>query len=228
MNRCILLAGVSIGLPLLVAGLRLPTHGQPVPQPTDRRFIRDSQPSVKSSVPSRPSALIEPIVLPSPDPTAYPAASDRSPVSGGPRVHAHPHGHQMCASGCALSHHPTQQLTSYRFTELIRGLRADEQRCSSLDELLYYGPQTLRRLSLSVAGLRPEDRTLLQHELAKSQVQVRMRLMSEAGVQLAELPEQIVPLDIRYEYRLITNGLPPVEVSGTIKRVGRYDLWSRF
>lgn len=165
---------------------------------------------------SRLSALVQPIRL---------QALDESPSH---LAHAHPHGTKICASGCALSNHPTRQLTTERYAGLLADLQVATRREPALDELLYYGPQTAAELATGRDGLSAIDRMLLRSELQRDHVLVEMNLTTVDGDVLANLPPQLVPLDLRHEYELLTDQLPPLEVSGTVKRVGRYDLWTRF
>ncbi|GAB5441532.1 MAG: hypothetical protein Fues2KO_18810 [Fuerstiella sp.] len=162
------------------------------------------------------SALVQPIKL---------QAVDESPRH---LAHAHPHGTKICASGCALSNHPTRMLTAERYAALLADLQVAARREPAFDELLYYGPQTAAKLATGRDGLSASDRTLLRSEIQRDHVLVEMKLTTEDGDVLANLPPQLVPLDLRHEYELHTDRLPPLEVSGTVKRVGRYDLWTRF
>lgn len=165
---------------------------------------------------SRLSALVQPVRL---------QALDESPSH---LAHAHPHGTKICASGCALSNHPTRRLTTERYAALLADLQVAKRRVPAIDELLYYGPQTAAKLATGRDGLSAFDRTLLHSELQRDHVLVEMKLTTDDGDVLANLPPQLVPLDLRHEYELQTDRLPPLEVSGTVKRVGRYDLWTRF
>jgi hypothetical protein len=146
-------------------------------------------------------------------------------------AHPHPHGDQVCASGCALSRHPTARLTSQRFDELVGILIDDPDDVAAIDELLYFGPQTRARLSRAdtenVARLSPTVTAMLQKELRFNQATVMIRLVSKSGEVLANLPEQTVRLDVRHEFDLQEHGIPELVASGTVKRVGRYQLWSR-
>jgi hypothetical protein len=147
------------------------------------------------------------------------------------RAEAHPHGDRVCASGCALSRHPTKRLTDQRFEELMQRLVRHPADEGVHDELLYYGPQTKVRMladNSRAANHIPEIiRARLLRELKRTHVTVALRLTSESGVILAELPEQLIPLDLRHEFDLQEDGIPPLLASGTIKRVGSDRLWSR-
>ena len=140
----------------------------------------------------------------------------------------HPHGDQICASGCTLTRHPTKLLTPARFDTLIEQLADSETHDDAVDRLLYYGPQTQRRLNtLNKTRIRNADLELLTEELSHAQCSISIRLRAEDGRELADLPPQIVPFDLRHEYQLTVNGIPSLAASGTVKRVGRYEFWSR-
>lgn len=149
------------------------------------------------------------------------------------RAHAHPHGDKICASGCALSHHPTQMLLKSKFLGLVSQLSDADgssvaSRQKAIDSLLYYGPQTKERLRLtSGLGITAADRSLLDRELKRDFVYVEFRLTSRAGRVLASLPRTKVPFDIRHEFDLDEHGLPTLIASGTVKRVGQHHLWAR-
>lgn len=144
------------------------------------------------------------------------------------RAHAHPHGKKVCASGCALSNHPTPLLLQAEFRKLVSQLSNQPERQQAIDSLLFYGPQTRQRLRLT-SGLQISDgdRQLLDAELKHERVRVEFRLTSESGENLAELSSTSVPLDIRHEFDLEESGIPQLLASGTVKRVGQHHLWAR-
>ena len=144
------------------------------------------------------------------------------------RAHAHPHGNQVCASGCAKSNHPTPLLVKTRFVKLISQLTGQSSRQKAIDSLLYYGPQTKQRLRLtSNLQLSSHDRDLLEQELKRDFVHVEFRLTSSAGRVIASLPPTRVPFDIRHEFDLEEHDIPTLSASGTVKRVGQHRLWAR-
>ena len=140
------------------------------------------------------------------------------------RASAHPHGEQICASGCAASRHPTEKLEKQLFDELIHRWEhlGDSE---AFDELLYFGPQTRARL-MQLNSLSSRLRTLAR-ELERDRVRVELRLITREGKVLADLPPQIVPFDIRHEFDLREFGIPQLVASGTVKRVGVDRLWGR-
>ena len=146
------------------------------------------------------------------------------------RAHAHPHGSQVCASGCAASNHPTMPLTKKEFQRLMALFAEQPMSAESeaLDHLVYYGRQTL--LYLDRIGHEPLDderATFLRRELKRTHVIVHFRVVDEHGVVRVSLPPTRVPLDIRHEFTMDTQDLQPVITSGTVKRVKLYHIWQR-
>ena len=144
------------------------------------------------------------------------------------RAHAHPHGDKVCASGCALSRHPTERLTDEALCDILAKFADAEQHQNAIDELIYYGPQAALRLRDLKADAIPEQlhKTLLK-ELSRRKASVSLRLVSADGRLLADLPGTVVPLDLRHEFDMREHGIPTLLASGTVKRVGEYKLWSR-
>lgn len=146
---------------------------------------------------------------------------------GPTRAYPEPHGEQLCASGCALSRHPTPPLTRERYRELRRDyLEKGSQ--EALDELLYFGPQTRLKLETD-RDLRPSARLeRLQRELKRERVLVSFRLIDSEGVERVKMPPMNVPLDLRHVFEpLQAQGVQPPEASGTVKRVGLGHIWQR-
>lgn len=164
---------------------------------------------------------------PSPDGSRKQPAKLAHPVSHKSRATAHPHGDKVCASGCAASRHPTPLLKQFEFKRLIDQLKSDERELA-IDSLLFYGPQTLRRLQLSPElKLSGDDRQMLERELRRQKVNVEFRLVAKDGSSLANLPSTKVPFDLRHEFELDEFNIPNLIASGTVKRVGRKHLWAR-
>ena len=199
-----------------LAGVTLAIGYRPVQ--TNRRSQETS--SADSGVHMPPDSLIAAIPI-----------AEGSSGHGSHRAHPHPHGDKVCASGCALSRHPTARLSSDRFEQLLSKIIRDPQDQEASDELFYFGPQAAEKLRTAPAKFKAdipdaiyED---LMSELSRDHAFVSLQLVSRDGVLLAELPAQRVPLDLRHEYDLIEQEIPPLLASGTVKRVGRYTLWSR-
>ena len=182
--------------------------------------VRQSVPESEPLPEPRPEVLVGPVKI-----AALPEPQHSL------RAHPHPHGETVCASGCALSRHPTPRLTAERFAELIRQLANAPTDQRTIDELLYFGPQTRAKLlsdePISSDVLTESVRQMLLSELRRTHASVEVRLVAESGRVLADLPEQLVPLDLRHEFDLQEHDIPPLLASGTVKRVGRYRLWSR-
>lgn len=145
------------------------------------------------------------------------------------RATAHPHGEQVCASGCAASRHPTPPLARKRFL-VLRDAYAREPVAGgpALDELMFYGPQTLRLLEQEGPGALDDARVaLIGEELKKTHALVEIRVVDEHGKVRVELPATRVLLDLRYEFDMTTHDLQPVLTSGTVKRVARDRVWQR-
>lgn len=148
----------------------------------------------------------------------------------GPGALFHPHGEKVCASGCAASSHPTQQLTADHFDRLMGQFARQPIAHTSpaFEELLYFGRQTRKRIE--DAGFAPLDAdraAALWRELGRTKARVSVRLVDEADRVRAWLEPTLVPLDRRHVFELHTNQLQPLIVSGTVKRVGLDHLWTR-
>ena len=171
---------------------------------------------------------IDPHVVPPVVTALVPPSNASHAKKSSSRAHAHPHGKKVCASGCALSNHPTPLLLKSEFLKLVSQLSNSDDRQKAIDSLLFYGPQTKQRLRLT-SGLKiaAADRQLLDRELKRERVLVEFRLTGVSGRVLATLPDTNVPLDIRHEFDLEEDGIPHLLASGTVKRVGQYHLWAR-
>ena len=145
------------------------------------------------------------------------------------RATSHPHGEQLCASGCALSRHPTPVLTKKRFMELCKQYRAEKPRVESqsLDSLIFYGSQTARQLKSNPAALPKEHTAFLSRQLDESQLIVELRVIEEGGRVRVSLPPTKVPQHIRQEFAMDVADLNTAITSGTLKRVGLNHVWQR-
>lgn len=142
-----------------------------------------------------------------------------------------PHGDQVCASGCALSRHPTPKLEADKFHELIRAYAREpmSDKSEALEELLFYGPQSRGYLSkLPEEALDPQRLAFLTRELKRNQVVIEFRILDDQNQVRVGLPPTTVRLDRRYVFEpLNTHDFQPPEASGTVKRVGLNHLWQR-
>jgi hypothetical protein len=146
------------------------------------------------------------------------------------RALLHPHGTKACKSGCAISDHPTMDLTVDRFKRLLNDYsrEAAGEASRSLETLLYYGRQTQRMLARHGAeSLDREHMSRLRSELARTHARVAMRVVDETGRTRVWMPPTRVPLDRRHEFHMETDDVPPPTSSGTVKRVGLDHLWTR-
>ena len=147
-----------------------------------------------------------------------------------PRASFHPHGEEVCASGCAASNHPTEKLTREHFEQLLRRYTVEPMDETSLafETLLYYGWQTREMMTgQSLSVLDPLREQVLRHELRRTHANISIRLVDDEGNVRASLPPTKVPLDRRHEFKMDTNRVQPLITSGTIKRVGLYHIWTR-
>lgn len=147
-----------------------------------------------------------------------------------PRASFHPHGEEVCASGCAASRHPTPELSREHFRKLIAEFSLDPMNESSraLEELLYYGRQTQSLIrSAGVKPLNQERARFLKQELRRTHALWSFRIVDEMGVVRSEMKRTRVPLDRRHVFDMEEDDLPPLITSGTVKRVGLHHLWTR-
>ena len=196
-------------LSLLVAiGLWLGTN-------RDKRVL---EPEIPLSIPPLAEAPIE----------LEPSAE----FEAGQRAHFHPHGDQVCLSGCAVSNHPTGELSSARFDKLLNDYATQPVKAASLplETLLFYGRQTRQLLKDSSPiskQLSSAHMKFLRTEIARSHIEISLRLVDVEKKVIARLPFTRVPFDRRHEFQLESSVLPPLKMSGTVKRVGLYNMWTR-
>lgn len=174
---------------------------------------------------------VDPLGLPSVD-----VPEDERPLVGEAdfsadvRASFHAHGEEVCASGCAASRHPTPNLTQGEFERLIvefaRG-PMDETN-EALEALCFYGRQTDAWLDrLGEKPLSEERAGFLRRELKRTHALISFRIVDEHGVVRTHMPPTRVPFDRRHVFEMETEKLPPLETSGTVKRVGLHHLWTR-
>ncbi|MEO8498494.1 MAG: hypothetical protein ABI614_25805 [Planctomycetota bacterium] len=228
----------AVSLTLLVPfGLRMATRETrsvvPTPGSAERRDTSPIEriPTVQLGAAASRSdidPLISPII--SSELTDVRLNSRAFDFTHGDRANFHPHGEQVCASGCAASRHPTETLTRERFNGLLLEY-ADEplgDAGPAQDALLYFGRQAAQLLATERPGrLDPVRAAVLKHELARDHAQIEIRVVDALDRVRASLPGTDVPLDRRHEFELDTYELQPMIASGTVKRVGRDFLWTR-
>lgn len=150
--------------------------------------------------------------------------------TSGDRAELHAHGEKVCASGCAVSRHPTAKLTKAKYLWLLRRFAEQplDETSPALESLMYYGRQSLLWMEKLGTGPLDEPRVaLLKRELPRDHVLISFRIVDEHGVRRVFMPPTRVPLDLRHEFRMETKDLPPLITSGTVKRVGLHHLWTR-
>jgi len=141
-----------------------------------------------------------------------------------------PHGDLICASGCAASRHPTEELSSSHFKDLLAEFANQpiDESSTALEELLYYGPQTKTLIESEGFGqLGTKRAALLWEQLKFTHARVSIRVVDEQGDLRTWLEPTRVPFDRRHVFEMKTNNLQPLVTSGTVKRVGLNYLWVR-
>ena len=142
----------------------------------------------------------------------------------------HPHGDKVCASGCALSNHPTEKLNHETFRKLMVecGQSPLDENNKAFEALLYYGRQT--REFLEQDGFSPlmtsQARTL-NRELLRTHALISIRVIDERGEVRSSISQTRVPFDRRHVFDMETNNVQPLVTSGTVKRVGVHHMWTR-
>lgn len=142
----------------------------------------------------------------------------------------HAHGDELCASGCAASNHPTEKLTDKKFARLLNQFSKQPLSSDSpaLEELLYFGPQSIEKLStLGSEPLDPKRTAFLWKQLQYGHAKVSIRVVDEAGVVRTWLKPTSVPFDRRHVFDMDTTNLQDLVTSGTVKRVGLHHIWIR-
>lgn len=199
---------------------------------TTKAAASTNQPSSSQSGVSGSERLHSDALVP-PAPVAGVAASAPSFSASTTTDHRavfEPHGEQVCASGCAVSRHPTAELTQPILRQLLEQF-ADEpinENSQALETLLFYGRQTAEMLPRDgVASLDQQRVSFLRKELSRAHAIISIRVVDETGILRSSLPPTRVPLDRRHVFSMDVNNIQPLVTSGTVKRVGLYHLWTR-
>ncbi len=197
----------------LIVGVWLGLRPAPTPSPS---------PQPAPVVPPIADPLVRPIVLTPP--------VERDSETGG-YARPEPHGEQLCASGCALSRHPTPTLGLKKFHALLESYAQEpmSEASPALEELLYHGRQVLTLLaSHGGSPLDTERLAFLEQELRRDTVRIELRVVDQEGRVRSSFEPTSVPLDIRHVFDMETDDLPrPLITSGTVKRVGLHHFWQR-
>lgn len=163
-------------------------------------------------------------------PTLHTVFSSDSVFSPDKRALFEPHGEQVCASGCAVSRHPTKELTKTVFRQLLQQFMHEpiSEDSQALETLLFYGRQTREMVKeYGIGPLDPLRAAVLQEELTRTHAKIAIRVVDENGVVRSSLPLTSVPLDRRHVFSMDVNKVQPLVTSGTVKRVGLHHLWTR-
>lgn len=173
-------------------------------------------------VPADRTQLVPPVVLQLSD-TQDEASSSSA------RATSHPHGDQICASGCAASRHPTPALSPAHFEKLVAAYARESPGADSknLDELVFYGSQSALYLKRRSVSLSTDHVKRLKRELAVEELVVELRVIDEDGRTRVALPPTRVPQHIRQEFSMVVQDFQPTVTSGTAKRVGVKHAWQR-
>lgn len=140
------------------------------------------------------------------------------------------HGEQLCASGCAVSRHPTATLTRSKFERLLRAFAQGpmDGTHAALEELVYFGPQTRNLIeSAGVGELNAKRAAFLWDQLTFTHARVSIRVKDEHGKVRTWIDPTRVPFDRRHVFKMQTSNIQPLVTSGTVKRVGLNHLWAR-
>ena len=159
-----------------------------------------------------------------------PEASFSADFHSDPLAVFHAHGEEVCASGCALSNHPTSELSGAHFDRLLRKFAEQpmDETSTALEALLYHGRQTRALLQRRGTGPLDDQRAqFLRRELLQTHALVSFRVVDEHGHVRTQMQRVRVPFDRRHVFEMEVNDLPPLMTSGTVKRVGLHHLWTR-
>lgn len=178
------------------------------------------------------SGMVPPIRLPGSLPlvaTSWPGHQDNLQTHD-PNALFEPHGDQVCASGCAASRHPTQELTREHFERLLVEYTYEpmDQTNNALEELMYFGSQTRDMLqSFGIGQLDSQRAEFLWEQLKLNKAKVSIRVLDQSGDVRTWIEPTTVPFDRRHVFEMQTNNVQPLVTSGTVKRVGLNHVWAR-
>ena len=183
------------------------------------------------------SGLVPPIHLPGALPIGAQTAHNSNPnnfstklLTHDPGALFHPHGEQICASGCAASRHPTKTLTRDHFKSLLVAYTYEpmDQTNNALEELMYFGPQTRKLIEAHGVGRLDSKRAeFLWEQLKYDKAKVSIRVVDKSGAVRTWIEPTVVPFDRRHVFDMKTNNVQPLVTSGTVKRVGLNHIWMR-
>ncbi len=201
----------------------------------DLPILRPNDPSPEDS--GDQSGLIPPLRLP----TQFPGQQGEAPrqnllqatlenFAHDPNASFEAHGEQICASGCAASRHPTEQLTLSNYWQLLDEYTIEpmNQTNNALEALLYYGPQTRKLMESEGVGQLDRPRAdFLWEQLRYTHARISIRVTDDQGVVRTWIEPTRVPFDRRHVFEMQTRDVQPLVTSGTAKRVGLNHIWIR-
>lgn len=136
-----------------------------------------------------------------------------------------------CVGSCsvALDEHPDLSSTAYHDLLKRFGEQPGSGKSEALETLLFHHARTNELLlQHGTAELDPKRAALLTREAGRTHAWLDVRVIDQRGSERIRLKPTRVPLGIKQhlwpEDRV---ALQPVEVSGTVKRVGLDHLWTR-
>ncbi len=154
---------------------------------------------------------------PSPPPTSRPALDAPDP--------------QGCVAGCGAADDRSPHLEARAYDELLARFAKESPAAGSpaLETLLFHHHDARRLLAERGPGpLDPERAAFLKRELAREEAWIDVRVVDAEGVERVRLGRRAVPLDIKQHlHPERRERLQQLEISGTVRRVGLYHLWSR-
>jgi hypothetical protein len=136
-----------------------------------------------------------------------------------------------CKGGCTLGAHDVPTISEPELHDLLRQYATDpmSEESVALETLLFHGAETTRFLAATPdLVLDDERRVFLERELARRHAWIEFRVVTESGHERFRLDPTRVPLDIKQHVQPTFSSLPPLELNGTVKRVGLFHLWTRF
>lgn len=137
-----------------------------------------------------------------------------------------------CATGCAA---PTPDEHEHLGDDKILGMLQEMAGhpvgapILATETLLFHLDETRDYLiRVGTGPLPPDHAAWLQHELARDQVEIGLRLVADDGTVLGWRDDQI---PLREKQHLLLQDMGPLgraDVNGKVKRVGVKHLWARF
>lgn len=140
-------------------------------------------------------------------------------------------GQGSCVGSCSAVKDDHPDLPTHRYHELIAQFAKQplSEKSKALETLLFHHARAQTLLADHGApGLDEKRRALLARELKRTHAWLEARLIDEHGVVRVHLKPTRVPLGIKQHlWPKDVVAIQPTEVSGTVKRVGLYHLWTR-